>query len=62
MDTVYRHFPCDGLCGTYIDIPAKIARELMKPNGTILPHEPIFCECCRWWWTLTIDHDITPPQ
>ena len=36
---------------------ATIACSLMKPNGTILPHEEILCIDCQNWITWIIDYD-----
>ena len=57
MEVVYRYFPCDGMCGRYIEVPTTIACSLMKPNGTILPHEEILCIDCQNWITWIIDYD-----
>lgn len=57
MEVVYRYFPCDGMCGRYIEVPTTIARSLMKSNGTILPHEEILCIDCQNWITWIIDYD-----
>lgn len=56
FEIVYRYFPCDGLCGTYLKIPTKIARSIMKSNGTILPHEEVLCLSCQNWVAWEIDY------
>jgi hypothetical protein len=60
MEIIYRFFPCDGLCGNYVEIPDTIARNVMKPNGTILPHKEILCQFCQEWWAWNIDYEIEP--
>ena len=56
MEIVYRYFPCDGLCGRYIAVPSRIANKVMKPNGTILPHDEVLCPSCQEWWSWHVDY------
>lgn len=55
METVYRYFPCDGRCGGYIKIPYDIAKGLMNPNGTIPPHDALYCNDCILWFACNIE-------
>ncbi len=60
-----RYFPCDGLCGSFIEVPAHIAAKVMKPNGTILPHDDVYCDDCTLWWYLHMEDQqvlLLPPS
>ena len=57
-EIVYRKFPCDGMCGRYINVPTHIARQLMKPNGTIIRHEAVFCPDCTIWLLESLEFQV----
>jgi hypothetical protein len=57
MEIIFRHFPCDAHgCSNYIEVPTHIAKKVMKPNGTIMPHVEVLCRSCQDWWSWNIDY------
>ena len=58
MEIVYRLIPCDGLCGGYIKVPHTIARQIMKPNGTIIRHDALFCQDCSIWLLESLEFQV----
>lgn len=59
MNSIYRYFPCDGMCGRYIEVPAHIARRVMKPNGTIMLHDEVLCATCEMWIEFELELQIS---
>ena len=55
MEIVYRYFPCDAMCGRYIEVPDNIARRIMRPNGKILPHDEVLCQSCQMWIEFEVE-------
>ncbi len=59
MEIIYRHFPCDAYgCPNYINVPTDIAKKVMRPCGTIMPHDEVLCQTCQDWWSWNIDHEL----
>lgn len=55
METVFRYFPCDGRCGGYVQVPYYASLRLMNSNGSILPHEPMYCNACKKWFAYQVE-------